>query len=75
MIFIVTQHSLFDNFDVHVVVSVIANCHTKVHRHCIVFPLFQDVHSRNRTMWYVHFSSIHLRIVGEGHFKHYFLEK
>lgn len=30
IIITVTQHSLFDNFDIHIVVSIVANCHTKV---------------------------------------------
>lgn len=51
---------VFDNFDVHMVVSIITNCHTKVHGHCVECPPFEDVHTRSGAYWYVHFGSIHL---------------
>lgn len=65
IIITVTQHSLFDNFDVHVVVSIITNCHAKVHGHCVECPLFKDVHSNYRAQRYVHIGSVHLKTVGE----------
>lgn len=73
IVIIVIQHSLFDNFDVHVVVSIVANSHAKVHRHCVECPLFEDVNSRNRAQRYVHIGSIHLGIVGEVHSENDFL--
>lgn len=69
----VTQHSLFDNFDVHIMVSIVANCHAKVHGDCVECPLFEDVHSRYRAQRYVHVGSIHLRTFGEEYSENDFI--
>lgn len=44
-------------------ISIVANCHTKVHGHCVECPLLKDIHSSNRAQWYVHFGSVDLRTI------------
>lgn len=56
----VRLYLLFDHFDVHEVVSIITNCHTKVHGHSVVLSRLEHRDPRGRRNWQVYISPIHL---------------
>lgn len=58
--------SLAGNFNVHVVVSVITNCDTKISRHSVVFPRLEDGNALSWGHRQVHCGPIHLKRTQRG---------
>ena len=53
-------HSLFDHFDVHEVVSIVADGHTKVHGYSVVFPRLEHRDTAGWSDWKVDIVPIQL---------------
>ena len=55
-------YSLFDHFDVHEVVSIVADGHTKVHGYSVVFPRLEHRDPAGWSDWQVDIGPIQLHM-------------
>lgn len=56
-------YSLLDNFNVHIVVSVVTCGYSKIQGHCVVLARHKNINTTDRTQRNVHIGSIDLRKV------------